>query len=57
VLYQGRQAIRRAVEAVLPLVGQGRFIPLSDGRVREDLPYANYAFYRETLESLILERA
>ncbi len=55
VLYRGREEIRRAVEAVLPLVAQGRFIPLSDGRAREDLPFANYAFYRDTLESLVLK--
>jgi hypothetical protein len=34
---------------VQPLVGQGRFIPLADGRVRDDVPYSNYAFYRQEL--------
>jgi hypothetical protein len=53
VLRQGPEEIRQAVEAVLPLIGQGRFIPLADGRVREGIPYENYAFYRRTLEELV----
>jgi uroporphyrinogen-III decarboxylase len=53
VLYQGRAEMRRAVEAVLPLAAEGRFIPQADGRVREDVPYENYLYYRETLETLV----
>jgi hypothetical protein len=49
VLRHDRTAIRQAVETVRPFVEQGHFIPLADGRVREDVPYANYAFYRQEL--------
>ena len=50
VLRQDRQAIRQAIAAVEPFVERGRFIPLADGRVREDIPYPNYTFYRQELE-------
>ena len=51
VLYQTPAEIRQAVETVQPLLPQGRFIPLADGRVRPDVPYANYAFYRRPFGS------
>jgi hypothetical protein len=57
VLREGTLAIRRAVEAVLPLVEQGRMIPLADGRVREFIPFENYAYYRRVLEEQFLERS
>jgi hypothetical protein len=53
ILYGEQSDIRRAVEAVLPLVETGRFLPLADGRVREDVPYRNYVFYRSVLEELV----
>ena len=53
VLRQGKAEIYRAVEEVLPLVKQGRYIPLADGRVREDVPFENYAYYRKVLQELI----
>jgi hypothetical protein len=49
ILRQDTRAIRQAITAVQPLVDQGRFIPLADGRVRDDVPYSNYAFYRQEL--------
>ena len=49
VLRQDSSAIRQAIDAVKPFVDAGRFIPLADGRVREDVPYPNYAFYRQEL--------
>lgn len=55
VLRLGPDEIRRAVEGVLPLIQQGRFIPLADGRVREGIPYENYATYRRTLEELVIQ--
>ncbi|MEJ2708414.1 MAG: uroporphyrinogen decarboxylase family protein [Anaerolineales bacterium] len=55
VLRLGPGEIRRAVEKVLPLIEQGRFIPLADGRVREGIPYENYATYRRVLEQLIIQ--
>jgi hypothetical protein len=49
VLRKDTRAIQQAVAAVRPFVEQGRFIPLADGRVREDVPYSNYVFYRQEL--------
>lgn len=54
VLRSAPQEMRRAVEAVLPLVEGGRFIPLADGRVREEIPLENYLAYRRLLEELFL---
>jgi hypothetical protein len=49
-LRQGRDAIRREIkEKVPPLLAEGGYIPLADGRVREDVPYENYLYYRELL--------
>jgi len=50
VLHQDREAIRRAVVNAKAFVDGGRFIPLADGRVREDAPFENYVFYRQELE-------
>jgi hypothetical protein len=36
-----------------PLLAQGGFIPLADGRVRDDVPYRNYLFYRKLLEKIV----
>jgi hypothetical protein len=49
ILRQDTRSIRQAIAAVKPLVDQGRFIPLADGRVRDDVPFSNYAFYRQEL--------
>ena len=57
VLRQSRDAIRKEVDdKVLPLLSQGRFVPLADGRVREDVPFENYAFYRRYLEIITQEK-
>jgi hypothetical protein len=50
ILYRDERAIRQAIVAVNPFVNAGRFIPLMDGRVREDVHYKNYAFYRQELQ-------
>jgi hypothetical protein len=52
VLYRRRAEIHKAVEGILPLVRQGGLIPLLDGRVREDVPFPAYRYYRELLENL-----
>jgi hypothetical protein len=53
VLRQDQNAIRKEVDKkVLPLLAQGGFVPLADGRVREDVPFENYAFYRMYLEKI-----
>ena len=54
VLRQTPQAIRQAIAEVQPLAAQGHFIPLADGRVRADVPYDHYLFYRHELERVFL---
>ena len=55
-LRQGKDAIREEIEAkVPPLVASGGYVPLADGRVREDVAFEDYAYYREMLRS-VLER-
>jgi hypothetical protein len=51
VLRQGEAAICREFdEKVVPLLAQGGYVPLADGRVRPDMPFENYRFYRQMLE-------
>ena len=38
---------------ILPLLEQGGYIPLADGRVREDITFENYAYYRKQLERIV----
>jgi len=53
VLREGKEAIRREVEEKVPaLLEQGGYVPLADGRVREDIPFENYVYYRELLEKI-----
>lgn len=55
VLRTTPDAIRREVEEkVVPLLELGRYIPLADGRVRDDVPFENYAFYRRLLEKICI---
>lgn len=50
-LRKDKAAIRREIEEkVPPLIADGGFIPLADGRVRPDIPFENYAYYRRLLE-------
>jgi len=51
-LRQDKATIHREVEVVAPLVAQGGFIPLADGRVRADVPYENYVYYRKLLREI-----
>ncbi len=52
-LLQGKDAIQREVEEkVPPLVAGGGYVPLADGRVREDVPFENYIYYRRMLEKV-----
>ena len=53
VLRDGKEAIRREVEEkVPPLLREGGYIPLADGRVREDVPLENYLYYRQLLQEI-----
>ena len=46
-------AIRREIETkVPPLLAQGGYVPLADGRVRANVPLANYLYYRRLLEEI-----
>jgi hypothetical protein len=52
-LREGKEAIRREVEVkVPPLLEQGGYVPLADGRVRVDIPFDNYVYYRKLLEKV-----
>jgi hypothetical protein len=49
----GRDSIRREVlEHVPAMLDEGGFIPLADGRVRQDVPFADYVYYRRLLEEV-----
>jgi uroporphyrinogen decarboxylase len=53
VLRHDKEAIRREIEEkVPPLLSDGGYVPLADGRVREDVPYENYVYYRRLLEEV-----
>ncbi|MEE8386475.1 MAG: uroporphyrinogen decarboxylase family protein [Dehalococcoidia bacterium] len=53
VLLLDKAAIRREIERkVPPLLAQGGYIPLADGRVRENVPFENYCCYRRLLEEV-----
>ncbi len=53
-LRQTQQDIYRSVMELVPeLLEDGGFIPLADGRVREDVSFNNYIYYRKLLESTI----
>ncbi len=52
-LRKDKQAIRQEIEEkVPPLIEGGGYIPLADGRVRADVPYENYVYYRRLLEEV-----
>ena len=53
-LRRGKDAIRREIEEkVPPLLADGGYVPLADGRVREDVPFSVYAYYRNLLQETI----
>jgi hypothetical protein len=52
-LRRDKEAIRREIEEkVPPLVADGGYVPLADGRVREDVRFENYVYYRRLLEKV-----
>ncbi|HUT32331.1 MAG TPA: uroporphyrinogen decarboxylase family protein [Planctomycetota bacterium] len=52
-LLQDKSAIRREMQRVLPpLLAQGGYVPLADGRVRANVPFEHYRAYRRLLEEL-----
>jgi hypothetical protein len=53
VLHRGKEAIRREIEEKAPpLLADGGYIPLADGRVRKGVPFENYAYYRQLLAQI-----
>jgi uroporphyrinogen decarboxylase len=53
-LRRGRESIREELEEkVPPLIADGGYVPLADGRVREDVPFSDYVYYRQLLKALI----
>jgi uroporphyrinogen decarboxylase len=53
VVHRDKDAIRREIEQkVPPLLEDGGYIPLADGRIREDVPFENYVYYRRLLEQV-----
>ena len=56
-LRKGKAAIKKEIlNKVPPLIEQGGYIPLADGRVREDVPFENYCYYRKLLEQVTQSR-
>ena len=56
VLLVDKAAIRREIETkVPPLLAQGGYVPLADGRVRPNVPLENYRYYRQLLEKVTQE--
>lgn len=54
VLRQDKEMIRREVtDKVPPLLADGGFIPLADGRIRANVRYENYVYYRNLLEEAV----
>jgi uroporphyrinogen decarboxylase len=50
-LRRDKDTIRREIEEkVPPLVADGGYVPLADGRIRADVPFENYVYYRRLLE-------
>jgi hypothetical protein len=53
LLRQSKESIRQEFEEqVAPLVADGGYVPLVDGRVREDIPFENYRYYRQLLQKV-----
>jgi len=52
-LRKNKAAIQQEIEEkVPPLIAEGGYIPLADGRVRADVPFENYVYYRSLLEQV-----
>jgi hypothetical protein len=50
----GKEAIRKEIEEkVPPLIADGGYIPIADGRVRKEIPFEIYFYYRKLLEQMI----
>ena len=53
-LRHGKEAIRKEIEEKVPaLIADGGYIPIADGRVRKEIPFEIYSYYRRLLEQII----
>jgi hypothetical protein len=55
--YDKSRIHKELVDKVPQLISSGGYVPLADGRVRKDIPYENYAYYRQLLEKIIRNKA
>jgi len=53
-LLKDKSSIKNEIMNKVPiLVEQGGYIPLADGRVRPNVPYENYVYYRKLIKEII----
>jgi hypothetical protein len=58
VLRMDKETIKREIyEKLPPLLEDGGFVPLADGRVRKDIPLENYLYYRRLFEEVAQSQA
>lgn len=56
-LSEGKEAIDHVVYGpVSRLLDEGGYLPLIDGKIRHDVPWQNYRYYREVLERLVFSK-
>ena len=49
----GERAIRCEIEEKVPaLIEAGGYIPLADGRIRADIPFESYVYYRQLIQEM-----
>jgi|TARA_B100000315_G_scaffold24148_1_gene20921 hypothetical protein len=51
-LRQGKASIKRELHAKIPPLLIGGYVPMADGRVREDVAFKNYIYYRRWLKKI-----
>jgi hypothetical protein len=57
-LRSNKEKIRDELKRKIPeLLNQGGYIPLVDGRVRADIPFENYVYYRQLLYEYTMRRS
>lgn len=54
LLREDEVTLRREIErCIRPLLAQGGYVPLADGRVRSDIPYERYVSYRGMVREIV----
>lgn len=57
-LTEDKEAIKAEILSKVPyLLSSGGYVPMLDGRVRENIPFENYAYYRKLIEELAIDRS